>query len=223
MPRSIAARHALAPCTVWRIGFPGYVAAAFAMFVSIRDQARLAAPWLLLWPLLSCDRGDLGGEGCAAEWRLAESLAGGTLAAGADSLAASSRRCAARELGLRRTSSLANSAGCCVATWARKPAAWYAFPQYLHFFFPKLRLHRFGFFLHACLSCSAAPFLVNILPQYRHGVSLGLVRILLIKHARSSRALCQKRGVPSSDQLDAEPWGALPWGTSLRQLDNFVV
>ena len=105
MPRSIAARHALAPCTVWRIGFPGYVAAAFAIFVSIRDQVRLAAPWALLWPLLSGDvlRGDLGGEGCAADWRLA------------DSLAASSRRCAARELGLRRTSSLANSAGCCVA------------------------------------------------------------------------------------------------------------
>ena len=181
MSRSIAARHALAPCTVCRIGFPGYIAAAFAIFVSIRDQARLAAPWLLLWPLLSCDRGDLGGEGCAAEWRLAESLAGGTLAAGADSLAASSRRCAARELGLRRTSSLANSAGCCVATWARKPAAWYAFPQYLHFFFPKLRLRRFGFFLHACLSCSLAPFLVHILPQYRHGVSLGLVLIAFDK------------------------------------------
>ena len=136
----VAARNALAPCTDWRSALPGYFAAACAIFVSIRDRARLAAPRLPLWHLLSCDalRGDVGGEGCAADWRLAESLAEGTLAAGADSLAASSRLCDARELGFRRAFSSVNSVGRCVATWARKPAARDAFPQYLHIFLPKL-------------------------------------------------------------------------------------
>ena len=99
------------------VHFLDYFAAALDISVSIRDQARSAALALGAWCCLVCSRGaGLGDLGRSfGDWCLGGCLAG-------DILAASSRLCAARELGFRLFS-WANSRGCWVATWARRPAA----------------------------------------------------------------------------------------------------
>ena len=107
------------PCT-WTgaAHFLGYFAAACDIFVSIRDHARSAAPLFTL--SLACSRGAFPGD---LAWVVGEGCLGASRLAEGDSLAASSRLCAARELGLPRAFAWANSMLCCVATWARKPAA----------------------------------------------------------------------------------------------------
>ena len=154
--------------------FPGYLFAACAIFCSIFAQARSVA--VAPFDCASCLpewRGSSArfvfcGE-CVVRWRrLSRLLSLGdneSLLARAPSACASiSRRLADREVGFRFFST-ANSRGCWVAIWLRRPAAWKDLPQTAHLFFPKTRFLRCGDFLQAYCSWLQIPFCVKSLPQ----------------------------------------------------------
>ena len=154
-------------CISWR-----YLFAACVIFCSIFAQARSVA--VAPFDCASCLpewRGSSArfvfcGEG-VVWWRRLSRLLGDNeslLARALSACASISRRLADREVGFRFFST-ANSRGCWVAIWLRRPAAWKDLPQTAHLFFPKTRFLRCGDFLQAYCSWLQIPFCVKSLPQ----------------------------------------------------------